>query len=169
MGTHKFNCTFTRACHWFPPCAGLIQSIFSSPIYLRSILILSSHLYLSPRCPLTSHFPTKNLYCTYFIASLPCMLYVSPILLSLICFLSHTQSQRYSGIYSSWCLAGMLVNAGESSGGNNFRSNVLHCNMLVCNWCSNAIHVLYLPITHKKLSLCLSKHYATKAYGGVDV
>jgi hypothetical protein len=39
-------------------------------------------------------------------------------------------------------LPGMLVNTGESS------VYVLHCNMLVCNFCSNAIHVLYLPITH---------------------
>jgi hypothetical protein len=45
-GTQRFVTVFTRACQWSLFWARWIRSICSHPISLRSILILSSHLYL---------------------------------------------------------------------------------------------------------------------------
>jgi hypothetical protein len=59
-GTRRFNIVFTRALHWSLSWAISIQSI---PSYLRSILILSTHLHLGLASGLLpSGFPTDILY-----------------------------------------------------------------------------------------------------------
>jgi hypothetical protein len=66
-GTRWFTTVFTRALHWFLSWARSIQSNPSHPnpshpISLRSILILSTHLYLGlPSGLLPSGFPTNIL------------------------------------------------------------------------------------------------------------
>jgi hypothetical protein len=72
---------FTKACHWSLYWARWIQSMPFHPIFSRSILILSSHLYLSLSCDhLPSGFPTKILF--VFISL--CILYTLFISSSLI-------------------------------------------------------------------------------------
>ena len=63
FGSQPFITMFTGACHFSPVWSGLIHSMFSHPEFLRSILILSSHLY--PGLPwwlFPSVFPTKTLH-----------------------------------------------------------------------------------------------------------
>jgi hypothetical protein len=56
-----------RALHWSLPWARLIQSIPLHPVSLRSILILSTHLYLHlPSGLFPSGFPTNILYAFVF-------------------------------------------------------------------------------------------------------
>jgi len=58
-GTRRFITVFTRALH----CSTSIQSIYSHPISLGSILILSSHLHLGlPSGFIPSDFATKISY-----------------------------------------------------------------------------------------------------------
>jgi hypothetical protein len=61
--TRRFITVLTRTRHRSPQRARLIQSTHFHPVSLRSILILSSHLYLClPSGLLPSSFPTKSLY-----------------------------------------------------------------------------------------------------------
>jgi hypothetical protein len=62
-GTRKFNTVFTRALHCSLSWTTSIQSIKFHPNFLRSILILSTHLRLGlPSCLFPSGFPTNILY-----------------------------------------------------------------------------------------------------------
>ena len=62
-GTRRFITAFKRACHLSPSSASSIQSIPPHPSSSRSILILSSLLYLGlPSGHLPSGFHTKTLY-----------------------------------------------------------------------------------------------------------
>jgi hypothetical protein len=62
-GTRKFISVITRALHWSLSWAKSIQSIPSHPFYLKSILILSTHIRLGlPSGPFPSNFPTNILY-----------------------------------------------------------------------------------------------------------
>jgi hypothetical protein len=62
-GTRRFITVFTTARHRFLSWARWIQSTLQNSIYLRSILILFSHLRLILPCGLfLSVFPTKILY-----------------------------------------------------------------------------------------------------------
>jgi hypothetical protein len=63
-GTRRFITAFTRALHWSVSWARSIQSI---PSYLRSILILSTHLRLGlPNGLFLSGFPTNIVYAFLF-------------------------------------------------------------------------------------------------------
>jgi hypothetical protein len=60
-GTRRFNTEFTRALHLFLSWARPIQSTLPHPTSPRSILILSTRLYLHLPCGLfPSGFPTNN-------------------------------------------------------------------------------------------------------------
>jgi hypothetical protein len=66
-GTRRFITVFTRALHWSLSWARSIQFTPSHYIYLRSILILSTHLRLGlPSGLLPSGFPTNILYAFLF-------------------------------------------------------------------------------------------------------
>jgi hypothetical protein len=74
-GTRRFITVFTRALHCSLTWARGIQSISSHPIYLRSILILSTHLLLGlPSGLFPSRFPTKILHTFLYPSScyIPC-------------------------------------------------------------------------------------------------
>jgi hypothetical protein len=76
-GTQRFITVFTRALHWSLSWARSIQSIPPNPIYLRSILILSTHLHLGlPGGLSPAGFPTIILYAFLFT---PSVLHVLPI------------------------------------------------------------------------------------------
>jgi hypothetical protein len=66
-GTWKFITVFTRALHWSLSWARSIQSIPSHPIYLKTILTLSTHLRLRlPSGLFPSGFPTNILHTFLF-------------------------------------------------------------------------------------------------------
>jgi hypothetical protein len=80
-GTRRFIAVFTRALHWSLYWARSIQSIPSQPIYLRSILILSTHLRLGlPNGLSPSGIPTNSIYAFLFS---PFVLHALPISSSL--------------------------------------------------------------------------------------
>jgi hypothetical protein len=82
-GTRRFNTVFTRALHWSLSRAISIQSTPSRPIYLRFILILSTHLRLCvPSGLFPSGFPTNILYAFRFSIRATCPAHL--ILLDLI-------------------------------------------------------------------------------------
>jgi hypothetical protein len=65
-GTRRFITVFTRALHWFL-ILRQINPIHTTPSYLRSILILSTHLHLGlPSGLLPSDFSTNILYALLF-------------------------------------------------------------------------------------------------------
>jgi hypothetical protein len=61
-GTRRIITVFTRVHHWLLFWARLIHSTPSYPIFLRSILMLSSNLHLVVPSDLIPCFPTKILY-----------------------------------------------------------------------------------------------------------
>ena len=62
-GTRRFITALTSVRHLSLSWASPIQSIYTHPTSLRSILIVSAHLRLGlPSCLLPSGFPTKTLY-----------------------------------------------------------------------------------------------------------
>jgi len=62
-GTRRFITTLTSVSHLSLYCASPIQSIYPHPTSWRSILILSTHLWLGlPSYLLPSGFPSKTLY-----------------------------------------------------------------------------------------------------------
>jgi hypothetical protein len=66
-GTRRFITMFTKTIHWSLSWARLIHSIPPQPFSLRSILILSSHQYVSLPSRLFPYgFPTKILYVFLF-------------------------------------------------------------------------------------------------------
>jgi hypothetical protein len=66
-GTRKFITVFTRALHWSLSWASSIQSIAYHPTYLRSILILSTHLSLGlPSSLFPSGSPTLSYKHSFF-------------------------------------------------------------------------------------------------------
>jgi hypothetical protein len=68
-GTQKFITVFKTARHLFLSWARSIQSTLSHRIYLRSILVLSSHLRLRlSNGHFSSAFPTKSPYEFFFMA-----------------------------------------------------------------------------------------------------
>jgi hypothetical protein len=82
-GTRRIINVFTRACHWSLSSPRWIQWTPSDPIYVASIIILSSHLHIGLPSGLSPlGFPTKILY--VFIIS-PMRPTCPPISYSLIC------------------------------------------------------------------------------------
>jgi hypothetical protein len=59
-GTRRFITVFTRALHWSLPWSRSIRSIPPHPIYLRSILVLSSHVYIFLVVSFLMAFPLKS-------------------------------------------------------------------------------------------------------------
>jgi hypothetical protein len=76
--TRRFITVFTRTLHWSLSWVRWIQSISSHAIYLRSILILSSHLRKGlPHDLFPSGFQNKSPYAFIFLS---CALYVLSLL-----------------------------------------------------------------------------------------
>jgi len=82
-GIRMFITDFTKTRHWSVSSATFIQSILSHHIFLRSILILSSHQRLGlPSVLFLSGFPTKILWISHHFH--PCYILARLILLDLI-------------------------------------------------------------------------------------
>jgi hypothetical protein len=154
--TWRFITVFTRAHHWYLSWVRCIQSQPPYPISLRSILILSSYLYLGlPNGLFPPGFPTKSLY-AFLIPTLEC-------------YMPHPSHPPWLDRANSkipeirFCLEWVWQTWWSCP------------RMSECYWSSVATLPLVVlrvspPLVKVKLFLFLTKHHAMKAYwrsGGI--
>jgi hypothetical protein len=158
-GTRRFITVFTTACHCSPSWARCIQSTISLPIYLRTILILSSHLRLDhPSGLFPSGIPTKILY-TFLISPMCAKWPSHPIVLYLITLIICGEAYK---LWSSLC--SLLHSPATSSPEWYLLMFSLATSWLITKW--HRVHVHLRQTMNRKRNFMRCYLHVGGSYGG---